>query len=75
MKLIDFKVILEPEADGGFVAVCPAIPGCYSQGDTLESAMKNIKEAIELCIEDMKKHNEKLPDTSREFVGNVLVKT
>jgi len=36
--------------------------------------MRNIKEAIDLCIEDMKKHNEKLPDTSREFVGSVLVK-
>lgn len=74
MKILDFKVILEQEKDGGYVAVCPAIPGCYSQGDTLEVAMKNIKEAIELCIEDMKRHKEKLPDTSKEFVGNILVK-
>ncbi|OGF44453.1 MAG: hypothetical protein A2452_05900 [Candidatus Firestonebacteria bacterium RIFOXYC2_FULL_39_67] len=74
MKVLDFKVILEAETDGGYVVVCPAIPGCYSQGDTLEEAMRNIKEAIDLCIEDMKKHNEKLPDTSREFVGSVLVK-
>ena len=57
MKVLDFKVILETETNGGFVAVCPAIPGCYSQGDTLEEAMRNIKEAIDLCIEDMKKHN------------------
>ena len=74
MKILDFKVFFETDSDGGYVAVCPAIPGCYSQGDTLEEAMKNIKEAISLCIEDMKKHKEKLPDTSKEFVGSVLVK-
>ena len=74
MKIMDFKIIFETEEDGGYVAICPAIPGCYSQGDTMKEAMKNIKEAISLCIEDMKKHKEKLPDTSNELVGSVLVK-
>ncbi|MBM4032837.1 MAG: type II toxin-antitoxin system HicB family antitoxin [Planctomycetes bacterium] len=50
---MDFKVVLEPEPDGGYVVCCPTLPGCYSQGDTLDEALENIREAIELCLEDM----------------------
>ncbi len=39
-------VILEPEEDGGYSVHCPALPGCSSQGDTLEKALSNIQEAI-----------------------------
>ena len=46
-----FTVILEQENDGGYSAYCPALPGCVSQGDDLNSAMDNIKEAIELVLE------------------------
>lgn len=46
-----FTVILEPEADGGYSVICPAIPGCVSQGDSLEEALDNIREAILLCLE------------------------
>ncbi|MBI2164986.1 MAG: type II toxin-antitoxin system HicB family antitoxin [Chloroflexi bacterium] len=41
-----FTVILEPEEDGGYSVHCPALPGCSSQGDSLEEALDNIKEAI-----------------------------
>ena len=47
MRIYDFKVLLEPDETGGYVAVCPALPGCYSQGDTVAEAMANIKEAID----------------------------
>lgn len=73
MKVLDFKVILEPDETGGYIVTCPAIPGCYSQGDTIEQALKNIKEAIELCIEDMRANREKIPDTTKELVGSVIV--
>ncbi len=46
-----FTVILEPEEDGGYSVVCPAIPGCVSQGDSLDEALSNIREAILLCLE------------------------
>jgi len=52
MKTYDFKVILEPDETGGYVVSCPSLPGCYSQGDTIEEALENIKEAIALCLED-----------------------
>ena len=47
-----YTVILERESDGGFVATVPILPGCASQGDTREEAVRNIREAIELYVED-----------------------
>ena len=73
MKPLDFKVVLEPDPNGGYVISCPTLPGCYSQGDTLDEAMDNIREAIQLCLEDMKAHNEPLPDPSKTLMGSVLV--
>ncbi len=48
MKL---KVVLEPSEEGGFTVFVPSLPGCISEGNTLEEALKNIKEAIELYFE------------------------
>ena len=48
MKL---KVIIRPESVGGFSVSVPALPGCYSQGETIEEAMTNIREAAELWLE------------------------
>ncbi len=48
-----YTVILQRESDGGYVAVVPSLPGCVSQGDTREEALKNIEEAAELYIEDV----------------------
>jgi predicted RNase H-like HicB family nuclease len=53
MQVYEFKVLLEPDEEaGGYVVTCPSLPGCYSQGETVEEAMSNIREAIELCLED-----------------------
>ncbi len=49
----NLEVLLEPDETGGYVAICPSLPGCYSQGETIEEAMENIGEAILLCLEDM----------------------
>ena len=47
-----FRVLLQPDIeDGGFNVSCPALPGCHSQGDTVEEALTNIRESIELCLE------------------------
>ncbi|NOZ58170.1 MAG: type II toxin-antitoxin system HicB family antitoxin [Euryarchaeota archaeon] len=47
-----FKVIVEEDKeDGGYVVSVPSLSGCYSQGDTIEEALENIKEAIELYLE------------------------
>lgn len=49
-QAINFKVIITQDEDGVFVASCPAIPGCHTQGATYEEAGKNIQEAIRLCL-------------------------
>jgi len=59
MKALDFKVLLDPDEDDGYVVVCPSLPGCYSQGETVEAALANVREAIELCIEEL---SEPIPD-------------
>ncbi len=45
------KIYLEPSDEGGYTVVVPSLPGCISEGDTKEAAIKNIKEAIELYLE------------------------
>ena len=48
MKL---QVVLEPSDEGGFTASVPSLPGCISEGDTRDEALRNIREAIELYLE------------------------
>jgi len=45
-----YRVIIEKGDDFGFVVHCPAIPGCHSQGNTIEEAIENIKDAIRGCL-------------------------
>jgi predicted RNase H-like HicB family nuclease len=64
-----YTVILEREPDGGFVASVPVLPGCISQGDTREEAIANMKEAIDLYVEDCLAAGDPVPEEdSREFV-------
>ncbi len=48
---MNLKIILEPSEDGGYTVLVPSLPGCISEGNTEEEALRNIKEAIELCLE------------------------
>ena len=64
-----YTVILEQEADGGFVVHVPALPGCVSQGDSRPEALANIREAIELYIEDCREAGDPVPtEAGREFI-------
>ena len=73
MKVYDFKVILEPDETGGYVVTCPSLPGCYSQGETVGEALTNIREAIELCLDDMRAQGEEIPDPAGVLIGSVVV--
>ena len=73
MKSYSYKVILEPDETGGYIAICPLIPGCYSQGENVQDALDNIKEAIELCLEDLVADGEQIPDPTNSLEGTVLV--
>lgn len=50
-KVHNFTVIIEKDEDGYYVGYVPSIRGCHTQGRTLDELMKNIKEAIQLCLE------------------------
>lgn len=54
-RVLNFRILIHQDEDGVFVASAPSIPGCHTQGGTYEEAIKNIKEAIELCLEVAKK--------------------
>jgi len=60
---MDFRVVIEQGEDGLFVACCPTLPGCWSQGHTLEQAKRNIAEAISAYLEDMEMHGDPIPPT------------
>ncbi len=72
---INFKVIITQDEDGVFIASCPAIPGCHSQGDTYEEASKHIKEAIHLCLkvaEEDKEYRDAInfnESSTAQFIG------
>ena len=63
MKQQDFYVIIERDEDGMYVGEVPQLPACYSQGETIDQLMVNMREVIALCLEEM-------TDVSiSEFVG------
>jgi predicted RNase H-like HicB family nuclease len=64
-----YTVVLEQEPDGGYVVSVPALPGCVSQGDTRGEALSNIREAIELYLEDCRDAGDPIPiEAGKEFV-------
>jgi antitoxin HicB len=64
-----YTVLLEREEDGGYVVSVPALPGCVSQGDTRPQALANIREAMELYIEDCREAGDQVPtEANKEFV-------
>ena len=64
-----YTVVLEREADGGYVVTVPALPGCVTQGDTRAEALANAGEAIALYIEDCRAAGDPVPtEDGKEFV-------
>ena len=57
-----FTAVFEQEADGGYVVMVPALPGCVSQGDTREEAVANIREAIQAYVEALRKVSDPIPN-------------
>ncbi len=70
-RLMRFSVTLDRDEDGLWIAECPAIPGCISQGDTRDSAVENIRDAIKLSLEVRAEHG--IPLTVEAQQAEVLV--
>ena len=61
LYMITYSVKLEPQKEGGYTTTVPALPGCISEGDTLDEALRNISDAIEGYIKVLAKHERKIP--------------
>jgi predicted RNase H-like HicB family nuclease len=67
-KKLEFQVIIEQDEAGFFVAECPSLKACYTQGKTYEEVIENIKDVIALCLEDYKVRGKKVP-RQPEIIG------
>ena len=65
-------IVVEADSDGYFVS-CPPLQGCYSQGDTYEEAVENIKDAIRLHLEDRLADGEEIPEPTSVSLSTVEV--
>ena len=65
--MAEYTILIHKAEEGGFWSEVPALPGCYSQGETVEETIQNTKEAIELHIEGLKEEREEVP-TDEEFI-------
>ena len=66
-----YRVLFEQDEDGVFVATCPTLPGCVSQGRIRSEAQANIREAITGYLESLKKHGEPIPPGIEEEVVEI----
>jgi len=57
--MYEFDVVIIEDETGGYIAFVPALPGCHTQGDTLNELMKNVKEAVELYLETLTEEEKK----------------
>jgi predicted RNase H-like HicB family nuclease len=73
-KIYQFTAIFEKNEDGGYTVTVPSLPGCISEGDTFDEALKNIKEAITLYLDVMKKDKEKIKEEEEIIFAPVKVK-
>jgi len=64
MFTMNLKVVIAKDTeDGGFVVSCPALPGCHSEGETIEEALRNIRDAIQGCLAVLNERAEQSRDT------------
>ena len=68
---MQYRILIQQDEDGIFVAESPSLPGCISQGKTRDKAIENIKDAIKGYLKSLKKHNEPIPPQIYEEVIQV----
>jgi predicted RNase H-like HicB family nuclease len=66
-----YRVLIEQDEDGVFVAEVPSLPGCVSQGGTREEAVSNVREALALYLESLEEHGDPVPPPITEEIIEV----
>ena len=70
---MEYTVIFHQAEEGGYWAEVPALPGCYSQGESIEETVKNVREAIEAHIEALKEEGQDIPEEGEFLIGKIKV--
>jgi len=73
-KVLQYTAVFEPAQKGGYTASVPSLPGCYTQGDTFEETLENIKEATSLYLEVVQEMKEEFPKEEGVIVAPIKVK-
>ncbi len=68
-----YRILIERDEDGAFIAECPSLPGCISQGKSRKEALENIRDAIKGYLESLRKHNEPIPPSIEEEIVEVTI--
>ncbi len=69
--MMKYRVLIQPDEDGYFVAEVPALPGCISQGKSRDEALQNVKEAISLYLESLQAHGDAVPPPIQEEIVEI----
>mgnify|MGYP001567619306 FL=1 len=72
-KFLDFTVLFQPADEGGYTVVVPALPGCITEGDTLEEARAMVKDAIVCYLGSLIKDGLDVPTESESLIGKVRI--
>ena len=70
---MEFTVLIHPAEEGGYWTEVPALPGCFSQGETIEEALANTKDAVETHLAAMRQEGQEIKGDSGLLIGKVNV--
>lgn len=70
---MEYTIIMHQAEEGGYWAEVPALSGCYSQGESIEETMENVREAIEAHLEALKEDQQEIPSEGKLLIGKVEV--
>ncbi len=73
MKVLNYKILLRNEPEGGYTVMVPSLPGCVTFGDTIEESIKCAKDAIQLYIESLIEHGEEIPTEEKTLEYTLTV--
>ena len=61
VKVLNYRILLRKEPEGGYTVIVPSLPGCVTYGDSIEEAIKMAREAINLYVESLQARGEEIP--------------
>ena len=73
MKVLNYRILLKKEPEGGFTVTVPTLPGCVTYGGNIEESINMAREAIELYLESLKAHGDEIPTEEDVFEYTVMV--